>query len=69
MRNIGSTPFNDLFLVVRLEGSAYDLSTLQSFEGQAKYLITEYGFNAEQIAEVWDLEDGCGGTEHVGGEH
>ena len=35
-----------------------------AFEGLAKYLITEYDFNAEQIAEIWDLEDGCGGTGH-----
>jgi hypothetical protein len=36
-----------------------------AFEGQAKYLITEYDFDAEQIAQVWDLEDGCGGKEHA----
>ena len=35
-----------------------------AFEGLAKYLITNYNFNAEQIAEVWDLEDGCGGAGH-----
>ncbi len=37
-----------------------------AFEGLAKYLITEYGFKAGQIAEVWDLEDGCGGPGHIG---
>ena len=36
-----------------------------AFEGQAKYLITEYDFTAEQIAQIWDLEDGCGGLGHV----
>jgi len=36
-----------------------------AFEGLAKYLIIEYGFNSEQIAEIWDLEDGCGGTGHL----
>ena len=36
-----------------------------AFEGLAKYLITEKNFNAEQIAEVWDLEDGCGGPSHA----
>lgn len=36
-----------------------------AFDGQAKYLITELNFTAEQIAEVWDLEDGCGGTGHT----
>lgn len=42
-----------------------------AFEGQAKYLIKYKGFDAHQIAEVWDLEDGCGGeghgTDHGGG--
>lgn len=36
-----------------------------AFEGQAKYLITEYNFDEKQIAEVWDLEDGCGGSGHA----
>ena len=35
-----------------------------AFEGLAKYLITEHDFNSEQIAQVWDLEDGCGGIGH-----
>lgn len=35
-----------------------------AFEGLAKYLITEYDFSAGQVAEVWDLEDGCGGEGH-----
>ncbi len=39
-----------------------------AFEGQAKYLITEHNFNAEQIAEIWDLEDGCGGAGHIESE-
>lgn len=38
-----------------------------AFEGLAKYLITEYNFNEEQIAEIWDLEDGCGGSGHIEG--
>jgi len=33
-----------------------------TFEGQAKYLITRRAYRARQIATVWDLEDGCGGT-------
>ena len=37
-----------------------------AFEGQAKYLITEYNYNEKQIAQVWDLEDGCGGKGHAG---
>ncbi len=36
-----------------------------AFEGQAKFLITQYNFNSAQIAEIWDLEDGCGGEGHA----
>ncbi|SRR6266516_3388780 len=32
-----------------------------AFEGQAKYLIARRRFTSEQIAKVWDLENGCGG--------
>lgn len=35
-----------------------------AFEGQAKYLITEKNWDSQQIAELWDLEDGCGGSGH-----
>ena len=35
-----------------------------AFEGQAKYLITERNWSAREIAELWDLEDGCGGSGH-----
>lgn len=35
-----------------------------AFEGQAKYLITELDWSAEQVAELWDLQDGCGGAGH-----
>ena len=34
-----------------------------AFEGQAKYLITKHNFGPKEIAEIWDLEDGCGGGE------
>ena len=33
-----------------------------AFEGQAKYLITQRGYDGRRIAAVWDLEDGCGGA-------
>lgn len=33
-----------------------------AFEGQAKYLITQRNWSAQQIAGLWDLEDGCGGA-------
>jgi hypothetical protein len=39
-----------------------------AFEGQAKFLITEYGWSAQEIADLWDIQDGCGGPGHVGEE-
>lgn len=38
-----------------------------AYEGLAKFLITQHGFTGEQVAEVWDLSDGCGGDEHAQG--
>ena len=32
-----------------------------AFEGMAKYLITQRGWNARQVADLWDLVQGCGG--------
>lgn len=32
-----------------------------AFEGLAKYLITQRSWNAQQIADLWGLVDGCGG--------
>jgi len=41
-----------------------------AYEALAKKLIIEYNFSAEQIGEIWDLSDACGGTGHQhGGEH
>ena len=41
-----------------------------AYEGLAKKLIIEYDFTAEQIAEIWDLSDACGGAGHSeGGGH
>lgn len=37
------------------------------YEGLAKFLITQHGFTGKQVAEVWDLSDGCGGEEHAPG--
>ncbi len=39
-----------------------------AYEGLAKHLIVEENFTVEQIAEIWDLSDACGGKGH-GGEH
>ena len=36
------------------------------YGGLAKLLIQKYGFTGEQVAEVWNLSDGCGGPgDHV----
>ena len=32
-----------------------------AYEGMAKYLITQHEWNAQQVADLWDLADGCGG--------
>lgn len=34
-----------------------------AFGGQAKYLIARRNYTTKQIAEVWGLEEGCGGGE------
>jgi len=35
-----------------------------AYEGLAKHLIINENFSAEQIAEIWDLSDACGGDHH-----
>ena len=67
------------------EQKAYDYATEHSHEkgpccckcwrwyvygGLAKKLIKERGFTGEQIVDVWNLSDGCGGDgDHVGDHH
>ena len=36
-----------------------------AFGGQAKYLITRRHYPAQQIADVWSVEEGCGGPSHT----
>lgn len=38
-----------------------------AFEGMGKYLITQRGWSAQQLAELWSLTDGCGGAGHQHG--
>lgn len=35
-----------------------------AYEGLAKKLIVDYGWNSEQIAQLWDISDACGGAGH-----
>jgi hypothetical protein len=37
-----------------------------AYEGLAKKLIVDYGWDSEQIAELWDISDACGGAGHEG---
>lgn len=34
-----------------------------TYGGLGKYLIRNYGFTGEQLTELWNLSDGCGGDE------
>ena len=34
-----------------------------TYGGLGKYLIRNYDFTGEQVAEIWNLSDGCGGDE------
>ena len=37
-----------------------------TYGGLGKFLIRDHGFTGQQVAEVWDLSDGCGGEgDHV----
>ena len=38
-----------------------------AYEGLAKKLIAGYDWSAEQVAELWDLSDACGGPSHAHG--
>ncbi|MBI2049446.1 hypothetical protein HYT32_00825 [Candidatus Roizmanbacteria bacterium] len=38
-----------------------------AYEGLAKKLIVDYGWDSEQIAQLWDLSDACGGANHEHG--
>jgi len=38
-----------------------------AYEGLAKKLIVDYGWNSEQIAQLWDISDACGGAGHEHG--
>lgn len=55
LRNIGSTSFDDLFLISRLEGEAFDLSALRSSEGQAKPNDNLIVFDSKQIQKLKNL--------------
>ena len=51
-RNIGSTPFENIFAAVKLDGFAYDFSTLQSTAGQARQNERLVTFDAKQVPQL-----------------
>ena len=55
LRNVGSTPFNNLFIMVKLDGFAFDLSTLQSQDGQVKSGDNLVVFDSKEISELQQL--------------
>ena len=54
-RNISSTPFDNLFIMVHLNGSAFDLSALTSDNGQVRASDNLIVWDAKQIAELQHL--------------
>lgn len=55
-RNIGSTPFENLFMVVRLDSTALDLSTIQpSIGGQAQTNDNMIVWSYNQVSELRNL--------------
>ncbi len=55
-RNIGSTSFDNLFVISRLDGQAFDLATLKSSRGQARPNDNLVVFDPKQISELRNLE-------------
>lgn len=55
LRNIGATPFDDMFIISRIDGAAFDLATLQSADGQAKPNDNLIIFDSKQISRLHRL--------------
>ncbi len=55
-RNIGSSPFDNLFIMSRLDASAFDLSTLKSDEGQVRPNDNLIIWDSKQISELQHLD-------------
>lgn len=55
-RNIGSTPFENLFILTRIEGSALDLSTIQSQDGEVRPNDNLIVWDFKQIPELRHLD-------------
>jgi hypothetical protein len=55
-RNIGSTPFDNLFAVVKLDGQALDMSTIQAQGGQAQPNDNMIVFDQSQVPQLRHLD-------------
>jgi len=55
-RNIGSTPFEDLFMVVKLDGSALDMSTIQAEGGQVQQNDNMIVWDHSQLSQLRNLD-------------
>jgi uncharacterized repeat protein (TIGR01451 family) len=55
-RNIGATPFNNVFAIVRLNGSAFDFSTLKSDQGQARPNDNLIVFDPNQVINLQHID-------------
>ena len=56
VRNIGEEPQTDLFVVVKLEGKAFDLSTLKSVEGDFKPGDNSLIFDWRKVSDLQYIE-------------
>lgn len=54
-RNVGSTPFDDLFMVVKLDGVALDLSTIQAKDGQIQPDDNMIIWDSNQVSQLRHL--------------
>ena len=55
-RNIGSSPFDNLFMIIRLDSQAFDLSTLQSSSGQVRPNDNLIVWDWRQVSDLGHLE-------------
>lgn len=58
LRNVGSHAFEDLFLLVRLDGQAFNLATLKSNSGQVRPNDNLIIFDARQAGELKNIMPG-----------
>ncbi len=55
LRNIGTTPFNGLSVISKISGSAFDLSTLTSSDGQVNQIDGSITWNPQQVFSLENL--------------